>query len=76
MRKIDYHIDIRGESCPYPLIHTLEALQNLQSQEVLEVVADCPQTLQSIPNDVPKYGYNVIEIFHLQEEIHFLIQKP
>lgn len=47
----DYRLDMVGEPCPYPAIATLEAMPSLKKGEILEVVSDCPQSINNIPLD-------------------------
>lgn len=49
--KITYTLNLEGEACPYPAIATLDALPQLKSGEILEVLCDCPQSINSIPQD-------------------------
>jgi TusA-related sulfurtransferase len=46
---VDATLDVRGESCPYPELYTLEAIEKLEDGKVLEVVADCPQSFINVP---------------------------
>lgn len=46
----DYRLDMVGEPCPYPAVATLEAMPSLQKGEILEVVSDCPQSINNIPS--------------------------
>lgn len=50
----DYRLDMVGEPCPYPAVATLEAMPSLQKGEILEVVSDCPQSINNIPLDARK----------------------
>ncbi|VFS18109.1 SirA family protein [Escherichia coli] len=45
----DYRLDMVGEPCPYPAVATLEAMPQLKKGEILEVVSDCPQSINNIP---------------------------
>ncbi|EAL6686110.1 SirA-like protein, partial [Campylobacter coli] len=36
--KITYTLNLEGEACPYPAIATLDALPQLKSGEILEVL--------------------------------------
>jgi len=54
---VDFTLDVRGESCPYPVIYTLETLAQLQKGQLLQVVADCPASLRNVPEEVVKHGY-------------------
>ena len=53
----DYRLDMTGEPCPYPAVATLEALPQLKKGEILEVVSDCPQSINNIPVDARNHGY-------------------
>ncbi|WP_263833186.1 sulfurtransferase-like selenium metabolism protein YedF [Sulfurospirillum oryzae] len=71
----NYSLDMRGEPCPYPAIATLEALPTLKKGEILEVISDCPQSINNIPLDAKNYGYTVLEIIQDGPTIRYLIQK-
>ena len=58
----DYRLDMVGEPCPYPAVATLEALPQLEKGEILEVVSDCPQSINNIPLDAKNHGYTVLDI--------------
>ena len=57
----DYRLDMIGEPCPYPAVATLEALPQLKKGEILEVVSDCPQSINNIPLDAKNHGYTVLD---------------
>ena len=56
----DYRLDMVGEPCPYPAVATLEAMPQLKKGEILEVVSDCPQSINNIPLDARNHGYTVL----------------
>lgn len=58
----DYRLDMLGEPCPYPAVATLEAMPQLKKGEILEVVSDCPQSINNIPLDARNHGYTVLDI--------------
>ncbi|EJB5888619.1 sulfurtransferase-like selenium metabolism protein YedF [Campylobacter coli] len=74
--KITYTLNLEGEACPYPAIATLDALSQLKSGEILEVLCDCPQSINSIPQDVKNRGFKILEIDQNGPTLRFLIQKP
>ncbi len=74
--KINYTLNLEGEACPYPAIATLEALPQLKSGEILEVLCDCPQSINSIPQDAKNRGFKILEINQDGPTLKFLIQKP
>ncbi|GAA1129503.1 sulfurtransferase-like selenium metabolism protein YedF [Citricoccus alkalitolerans] len=55
-----YALDLRGESCPYPVIHTLEALHGIKPGEILQVQTDCPQAYRNIPDDATAAGHELM----------------
>ena len=60
MNTPDFEIDLCGESCPYPVIHTLEALHGLKPGQTLEVTTDCPQAYRNVPDDATAAGHELI----------------
>ena len=72
----NYRLDLEGEPCPYPAVRTLEVLPELKKGEVLEVLSDCPQSINNIPIDAKSHGYEVLGIEQLGATIRYLIKKP
>ena len=70
-----YRLDMLGESCPYPAVATLEALPHLQPGEILEVVSDCPQSINNIPLDAKNHGYEVLSVQQDGPTIRYLIRR-
>lgn len=52
-------LDVRGEICPYPMMRTVNALENLSADEELEVLTDHAPALATIPWEASKRGYAV-----------------
>ena len=71
----DFRLDLSGEPCPYPAVATLETMPGLQPGEILEVVCDCPQSINSIPADAKRYGYRVLKIEQHGPTILYWIQR-
>jgi len=71
----DFRLDMVGEPCPYPAISSLETLALLQPGQVLEVVTDCPQSINSIPVDARNHGYEVLAIEQAGPTIRYLIRR-
>lgn len=71
----DYRLDMVGEPCPYPAVATLEAMPQLKPGEILEVISDCPQSINNIPLDARNYGYTVLDIQQDGPTIRYLIQR-
>ena len=71
-----FRLDLHGEPCPYPAVRTLEVLPELKSGEILEVLSDCPQSINNIPIDAKNHGYEVLGVEQLGATIRYLIKKP
>ena len=67
-------LDVRGESCPYPELYTLDALQNLGTGEILEVVADCPQSFINVPESAKRHGHEILNTIKDGSTLYFYIQ--
>ena len=74
--EISYTLDILGEACPMPAVATLEILPKMRSGEVLEVLCDCPQAINSIPYDARNRGFEVLKIEQDGPTLRFIIKKP
>ena len=71
---IDYVLDIRGEPWPYPVTYALEALDNMKKGEVLQVIADCPQSFQTVPEEITKHGYTLLGKEKQNQDLYFTIK--
>ncbi|WP_339273202.1 sulfurtransferase-like selenium metabolism protein YedF [Paenibacillus sp. FSL K6-1330] len=58
---VDFTLDLRGESCPYPVIYTLETLRDMKKGQTLQVISDCPSALRNVPEEVVKHGYTMAQ---------------
>ncbi|TLD96308.1 putative sulfurtransferase YedF [Helicobacter jaachi] len=74
--EITYTLNLQGEACPYPAIATLDALPALKSGEILEVLCDCPQSINSIPHDATSRGFEMLAIEQDGPTLRFVIKKP
>ncbi|GKX58209.1 sulfurtransferase-like selenium metabolism protein YedF [Leminorella grimontii] len=71
----DYRLDMVGAPGPYPAAATLEAMPSLKPGDILEVVSDCPQSINNIPLDAKNHGYTVLDIQQDDPTIRYLIQR-
>ncbi|MGP1449811.1 MAG: sulfurtransferase-like selenium metabolism protein YedF [Wolinella sp.] len=74
--EVTYTLNIQGEACPMPAVATLEVLPQMKSGEVLEVLCDCPQAINSIPHDAKNRGFVVLLVEQDGPTLRFLIKKP
>jgi TusA-related sulfurtransferase len=71
----DFRLDMRGEPCPYPAVATLEMLPRLMPGQVLEVICDCPQSINTIPVDARNHGYDLLEVQQDGPTVRYLIRR-
>lgn len=69
-------LDLRGEHCPYNSIATLETLATLQPGDLLEVITDCSQSVNGIPEDTQRQGYKCLAVEQHGALFRFLIEVP
>jgi TusA-related sulfurtransferase len=50
-------LDVRGESCPYPMMKASEELKKLPQGETLQVLTDHAPALSTIPWEAARHGY-------------------
>jgi len=73
---IDKRLDIRGEVCPYTLVKTKLAVEEMEVGQVLEVVLDYPEAADSIPKAMLNYGNSVLKVEKINpKEWVILIKK-
>jgi TusA-related sulfurtransferase len=75
-RSPDFMLDLRGEPCPYPAVATMEAMRSLKPDEVLEVLSDCPQSINAIPADARSLGYTVLRVQQNGPTITYWLARP
>ncbi len=54
-----YVLDVRGYTCPYPVIFTKKALAKIGKGETLEVIIDNPPSCETVPNAARESGHHV-----------------
>ena len=61
----DTRLDVRGETCPVPLVEVRKALRKAAPGDVLEVVGTHPSSKKEIPMAVKALG---LELLSVEEE--------
>jgi TusA-related sulfurtransferase len=62
VEKIDKKIDIRGAVCPYTLVKSKLAIEEIEVGQVLEILLDYPEASESIPKAMTNYGHTVLKV--------------
>lgn len=71
---ITHRLDVLGFNCPVPVAKTREALEELANGNVLEVLADDPETLQDMPMLIGRGPHNLLHVNKVDGEIRFVIE--
>ena len=71
-----FTLDITKEHCPMTFVKTKIQLSKLQSGDLLEVFLTEGEPLNNVPRSSREKGYNVLEVSHVEGNIHkVVIQK-
>lgn len=65
MKKSDFILDLRGIVCPLNFVKTKMQLDKMQSGQILEVLLDPGEAIESVPPSVIEEGHNIL----LQEKV-------
>jgi len=71
---ITHRLDVLGFFCPVPVAKTREALEHLNTGNVLEVLADDPETLHDMPLLIGRGPHQLMDVREHEGEIRFLIE--
>ncbi|MCD4807154.1 sulfurtransferase TusA family protein [Methanococcoides sp. SA1] len=71
----DFEIDVRGQCCPYPLIRTKQTMDDLESNEVLLVIANDAITPQNIATWTKKTGNVLLAVEEKEGIFNIYVRK-
>lgn len=58
----DVHIDVRGETCPVPLVEVRKAVRKASPGDVIEVVGTHPASMKEIPMAIEALQLELIAV--------------
>ena len=58
----DLKIDVKGETCPVPLVEVRKALRKASPGEIVEVVGTHPASKKEIPMAVEALGSELVDV--------------
>jgi TusA-related sulfurtransferase len=58
----EIHVDVRGETCPVPLVETRKALRKASEGDVIVVVGTHPSSRKEIPMAVEALKLELLDI--------------
>ena len=73
--EIDKEIDTRGLNCPLPILRAKKALAELESGQVLKVVATDPGSMRDFAAFSKQTGHVLLESSEVNREYFFHLKK-
>jgi tRNA 2-thiouridine synthesizing protein A len=58
----DLKVDVKGETCPVPLVEMRKAVRKASPGEIIEVVGTHPASKKEIPMAVDALGLELVEV--------------
>lgn len=74
-QKIDRSLDASGFLCPEPVMMLHNAMREISSGNIIEVIATDPSTLRDIPKFCLFLGHELIEQKHTETHYFYYIRK-
>jgi tRNA 2-thiouridine synthesizing protein A len=71
----DKELDARGLNCPLPILRTKKALSDLQSGQVLKVLATDPGSVKDFQTFARQTGHQLLSHDELAREFTFFMKK-
>jgi tRNA 2-thiouridine synthesizing protein A len=71
----DKEIDARGLNCPLPILRTKKALTDLQSGQVLKVLATDPGSVKDFQTFARQTGHQLLSHDESNKEFTFFMKK-
>ncbi len=62
MKKTDKTLNIKGVVCPYTLVKSKLAVEDIEVGQILEILLDYPEASESIPKAMLNYGHTVLKV--------------
>jgi tRNA 2-thiouridine synthesizing protein A len=75
MQQHDKEIDTRGLNCPLPILRTKKALGDVQSGQVLKVVATDPGSVKDFETFAKQTGHALLSHAENNGEFTFFMRK-
>ena len=70
MKNVDVELDVTGLSCPMPLLKAKLALNNMESQQILKVVATDPGSEKDFQLFVDQSDHQILD-FQKDDQAYF-----
>jgi len=71
----DVTLDVRGLTCPAPLVETRKKLKRMEIGQTLEVIGDHGPSKKEVPEMMMEQGQHVVSVTEENGIWHVLIKK-
>ena len=71
----DVILDVKGLTCPMPVLRTKKAIDGMGSGQTLEVIATDPASKADIPAFLSRVGHELVDADEKNGVFSFLIKK-
>jgi tRNA 2-thiouridine synthesizing protein A len=68
--KPDETLDVKGKSCPIPVLLAKKKIKTLESGKILEIIGDFPPAKVNLQNFLLTNGHEILEIQEKQGIYH------
>ena len=72
---INVELDLSGLVCPLPLLKTKQALNHMQSGQIIKVLATDPGSERDFQVFAEQSGNKLLELQQLDGQFHYTLQK-
>ncbi|MFQ6608573.1 MAG: sulfurtransferase TusA family protein [Fidelibacterota bacterium] len=73
--QVDHYLDCKGLNCPLPVLKTKKTIDNMNSSEILKMVATDPGSVNDIRAFTSRTGHELLDEVVKDEEYIFYIRK-
>ena len=75
MSDYDQELDVRGLSCPLPILRAKKTLKDLDGGKVLRVLATDPGSVKDFEAFAKQTGNELLDSQEVDGEFHYLLKK-
>ena len=66
----DATLDVKGKTCPMPVLLTKKKIKSMESGKILEIIGDFPPAKVNIQNYLNTNGHEIIDIQEINGVYH------
>ena len=68
--KVDSTLDVKGKTCPMPVLLTKKKIRTMESGKLLEIIGAFPPAKANIQNFLDTNGHEIIDIQEINGDYH------